>query len=205
MLERMDCCCLALHSVNGAGSIKYPLKAADENRYQSYNSTEQKSRSCRLRYNLGNLTGRRNIKWHEIKLRVTETIGATPISHLVLTSSPFVGLLRRASLTPAQEAYQISRRKEIYEALHPETKAGVAGGIARHGAANEKFSFAADTANQTGKDKRTIELSTPNMLLDRGRRENLIFSRLLLPKRNLESNMAHRRSCMAAQQSSCAE
>ena len=36
--------------------------------------------------------------------------------------------LCRENLTPAQEAAAIKRRKEIYEALHPETKRGAIGG-----------------------------------------------------------------------------
>jgi ParB-like chromosome segregation protein Spo0J len=38
--------------------------------------------------------------------------------------------LCRENLTPAQEAKAIARRKEIYEALHPETKHGAIGGVA---------------------------------------------------------------------------
>lgn len=33
----------------------------------------------------------------------------------------------RANLTPSQEAWALSRRKEIYEVLHPETRNGAAG------------------------------------------------------------------------------
>jgi ParB family transcriptional regulator, chromosome partitioning protein len=65
--------------------------------------------------------------------------------------------LMRSELTATQEAGAIWRRKRIYEQLHPETKAGVAGGTARQGAANDKLSFADATADATGKDKRTIE------------------------------------------------
>lgn len=50
----------------------------------------------------------------------------------------------------------ITRRKEIYEELHPETRAGVAGAEARHHA-TEIISFASDTASKTGKTPRTIE------------------------------------------------
>ena len=60
-------------------------------------------------------------------------------------------------MSPAQEAIAIARRKAIYEQLYPETKAGVAGGKARHGAAGDNLSFAKSTAKATGKNKRTIE------------------------------------------------
>lgn len=49
------------------------------------------------------------------------------------------------------------RRKQIYEALHPETKQYVAGGKARQKTASDKMSFANDTAKKIGKSKRTIE------------------------------------------------
>lgn len=63
----------------------------------------------------------------------------------------------RNELSPAERAIAIDRRKAIYEALHPETKAGVAGGKARQGSASDKLSFAESTAEATGKNKRTVE------------------------------------------------
>jgi hypothetical protein len=65
--------------------------------------------------------------------------------------------LCRANLSPAQEAAAITRRKQVYESLHPETRAGVAGGKARQGSASDTVSFAASTARATGKNKRTVE------------------------------------------------
>lgn len=64
--------------------------------------------------------------------------------------------LCRAELTPAQAAYHTAKRKEVYEALYPETKRGVAGGKARQGSASDNLSFAEQTAETTGRDKRTI-------------------------------------------------
>jgi ParB family transcriptional regulator, chromosome partitioning protein len=60
----------------------------------------------------------------------------------------------------------LARRKEIYEALNPETRAGVAGAVASNraqgkGDASEKLSlasFSEATASATGLNKRTIEL-----------------------------------------------
>jgi ParB-like chromosome segregation protein Spo0J len=65
--------------------------------------------------------------------------------------------LCRSDLTPAQEAIAIARRKEIYEALHPETRRGVAGAEAKHGRATDNLSFAESTADARGKSKRTVE------------------------------------------------
>lgn len=66
-------------------------------------------------------------------------------------------------LTQAQRAMFTARRKQAYEALHPETRAHVAGA---HGAnralgnasANFAPAFTTDTATRTGKAERTIEL-----------------------------------------------
>ena len=68
--------------------------------------------------------------------------------------------LARANLTSAQEASAINRRKEIYEVLHPETKAGLSGALARWDenavASSATASFTAATAKATGRAKRTI-------------------------------------------------
>ncbi|MEK4035804.1 hypothetical protein WOC76_04420 [Methylocystis sp. IM3] len=65
--------------------------------------------------------------------------------------------LMRSNYTPAQQAAAVSRRKAIYEELHPETRAGVSGGKARQKSASDNLSFAEITAEATGKDRRTIE------------------------------------------------
>ena len=62
-----------------------------------------------------------------------------------------------SKLTPAERALFTRRRKDIYLALHPETRAGVAGAERKHRGANDKLSFAENTAAQTGVDRRTIE------------------------------------------------
>jgi ParB family chromosome partitioning protein len=60
-------------------------------------------------------------------------------------------------LTPSERARFTARRKDAYEALHPETRQHVAGGLARQDTANDKLSFAASTAAATGKDERTVQ------------------------------------------------
>lgn len=76
--------------------------------------------------------------------------------------------LIRNNLSALQEGLQLARRKTIYEELHPETKAGVAGGKARQGSAKDTVSFAEDTAAKTGKDKRTVsrKVQVGNALAD---------------------------------------
>ena len=51
----------------------------------------------------------------------------------------------------------LKRRKEIYEELYPETKAGIAGGKARQKSASEIISFAGDAAAKIGVSTRTVE------------------------------------------------
>lgn len=66
--------------------------------------------------------------------------------------------LCRAELSPAEAAYQTSRRKEIYETLHPEVKNGVIGANARWNASanSANASFTADAAAKTGRAERTV-------------------------------------------------
>lgn len=65
--------------------------------------------------------------------------------------------LLRNNLTALEEAEHLADRHSIYIALHPATRRGVAGANARHGAANEILSFAADTAAMTGQSPRNIQ------------------------------------------------
>ena len=67
-------------------------------------------------------------------------------------------------LTPTERATFTAKRKEAYEALHPEVRAHVAGAHASNraqGNASANFapaSFADDQASKTGQSKRTIQL-----------------------------------------------
>lgn len=65
--------------------------------------------------------------------------------------------LCRSELTVLQRGEHLAKRKRIYEFLHPETKAKVAGGKARQGTASEIISFAADTAAKTGLSARSVQ------------------------------------------------
>ncbi len=68
-----------------------------------------------------------------------------------------------SKLTPADRALFTRRRKDIYLALHPETRNGGdrgnqhTGGVQRQ---NDNLSFCQNTAAQTGVDRRTIERDT---------------------------------------------
>jgi len=69
--------------------------------------------------------------------------------------------LERKSLTAVEEAKALARRKEIYEALHPETKRGAVGrrgsGKGETVSESDKLSFSDDTAAHTGTTSRTVE------------------------------------------------
>jgi ParB family chromosome partitioning protein len=60
-------------------------------------------------------------------------------------------------LTPSERALFTRRRKEIYEALHPETRQRANVGPNRQFVATETPAFTADTATRTGVDRRTVE------------------------------------------------
>ncbi|WP_339860457.1 ParB/RepB/Spo0J family partition protein [Thalassospira alkalitolerans] len=65
--------------------------------------------------------------------------------------------LLRHELNPLDRAVFLAERKRIYEQMHPETKAGVAGAAAKHGSANDTMSFAKDAAEKIGLNPRSIE------------------------------------------------
>lgn len=69
--------------------------------------------------------------------------------------------LARVELTALERAEHIIRRKQLYEALHPEVQHGGAPGKPGGGKAKAKgarvASFAADTAKKTGLSQRTIQ------------------------------------------------
>lgn len=67
------------------------------------------------------------------------------------------GNLAGAELNPLDTAVFLATRKAVYERLHPETKAGVAGALAKHGSANDMMSFAETTAEKFGLSRRQIE------------------------------------------------
>jgi ParB-like chromosome segregation protein Spo0J len=65
--------------------------------------------------------------------------------------------LAGTKLTPAERALFTRRRKEIYEALHPETKHGGDRASRQLGDLKEADRFTADTAKATGQSERAIQ------------------------------------------------
>ncbi|HYD00958.1 MAG TPA: MT-A70 family methyltransferase [Phycisphaerales bacterium] len=70
--------------------------------------------------------------------------------------------LVRNELTVLERSEHLARRQEIYEALHPETKAGTKGALTKHHgkAATETISFADATAQAIGSSPRTVQHET---------------------------------------------
>lgn len=67
--------------------------------------------------------------------------------------------LGRYELIALDRCQHLFELKHIWERMHPETRAGVAGGKARQGSANEVFSFAAATAEKIGLSQRSIQIA----------------------------------------------
>ncbi|WP_226779554.1 ParB/RepB/Spo0J family partition protein [Oceaniglobus trochenteri] len=67
------------------------------------------------------------------------------------------GNLAGADLTALDTSVFLAARKRVYEELHPETRAGVAGATARWTDASDMMSFASATAEKFGLSKRHVE------------------------------------------------
>ena len=100
----------------------------------------------------------------EHRLKACDKLGqATVLATLVEASAAEQRLLQidanliRRDLNPLDRAAFLAERKKVYEELHPETKAGVAGALAKHGSANDIMSFAAETAEKIGLSRKSIE------------------------------------------------
>ena len=94
----------------------------------------------------------RLLKWPSIRANIFEGMKANAAELAEIDEN-----LIHVDLSPAERAMHVARRKELYEELFPETKAKVAGGKARQGAASDKLSFARATARATGKDQRSVQ------------------------------------------------
>lgn len=99
--------------------------------------------------------------------------------------------LVRKALTVAERSELLAERKQLYEALHPETKAGAKGGPGnikgqRSENADSAVSFTADTASKTGRGRRTIEeevrigTRVPRDVMEKVKREPMADSKQLM-------------------------
>lgn len=109
---------------------------------------------------LHRLEAAKRLGWTEIECSVSDM--DTLHTELAEIDENYV----RANLTPLESSKLLLRRKEIYETLHPETKAGAAQGegmkrAAQGGDLADNLSartkpFAEDTADKLGVDARTV-------------------------------------------------
>lgn len=101
------------------------------------------------------------------RLAACQSLNWSEVSCLVLEVDDQEALLAqideniaRHELNVLDRAVALVERQDIYEALHPETKAGVAGAMAKHGSATDKLSFADDAADKTGLSPRSVQRAT---------------------------------------------
>lgn len=110
------------------------------------------SRDLRLIAGLHRLEACKRLGMREIEATVVDMEGAE--AELAEIDENLI----RNELTALERAEHLARRKVIYEELHPETRAGVAGAKARWGDATDTVSvaFSEDTASKTGLTARTV-------------------------------------------------
>lgn len=98
------------------------------------------------------LAAARELGWIEVPVRVFE---CTDDQARILEID---GNLSGAELNPLDTAVFLATRKTIYERLHPETRRGIAGGLARQGSATDTMSvaFVTSTAEKFGLTERHV-------------------------------------------------
>jgi ParB family transcriptional regulator, chromosome partitioning protein len=104
---------------------------------------------------LHRLAAARKLKWTEINCTIFDGMAADEAELAEIDEN-----LIRAELSPAERAFHIKKRKELYENVHPETRKGGAPGRAGGGkkAKTAKLAtFARDTATKTGVSRRSVE------------------------------------------------
>lgn len=94
----------------------------------------------------------RRLGWTEIEAKVWTDV-TDDWARLVEIDDNLAG----AEMDALDTAVFLATRKEVYERLHPETKAGVAGGLARQGSASELSSFADATAEKFRMTARQVQ------------------------------------------------
>jgi ParB family transcriptional regulator, chromosome partitioning protein len=107
------------------------------------------------------LQAARDLGWETIEAKVWTDV-TDDWSRLMEIDDNLAG----AEMGPLDTAVFLAERKAVYERLHPETKAGVAGALARHSATDimSVASFAATTAEKFGLSdrhvRRLVEIGT---------------------------------------------
>lgn len=94
------------------------------------------------------LEAARRLGWEEIEAKVWTDV-TDDWARLMEVDDNLAG----SGMNALDTAVFLATRKAVYERLHPETKAGVAGGLARQGSASELSSFADVTAEKFNMNK----------------------------------------------------
>ena len=94
----------------------------------------------------------RRLGWEEIEAKVWTDV-TDDWARLMEIDDNLAG----AEMNALDTAVFLATRKAVYERLHPETKAGVAGGLARQGSASELSSFADATAEKFNMTARQVQ------------------------------------------------
>jgi ParB family chromosome partitioning protein len=98
------------------------------------------------------LEAARRLGWEEIEAKVWTNV-TDDWARLMEIDDNLAG----AEMNALDTAVFLATRKEVYERLHPETRRGVAGGLARQNSASDIVSFAESTAEKFGVSKRHVE------------------------------------------------
>ena len=99
----------------------------------------------------------KSLGWDKVAVTVTELSG--PAATIAECDENLCG----SNLSASERALFTKRRKEAYEALHPETRATSDGGDGRHKATRRQLGddianrFTADTASRTGQSERVVQ------------------------------------------------
>ncbi len=94
----------------------------------------------------------RQLGWEEIEAKIWTDV-TDDWARLMEIDDNLAG----AEMNALDTAVFLAARKAVYERMHPETKRGVAGGLARQGLATDIMSFAAATADKFGCTTRHVE------------------------------------------------
>ncbi|WP_232831540.1 ParB/RepB/Spo0J family partition protein [Pseudogemmobacter bohemicus] len=98
------------------------------------------------------LEAARRLGWDEVEAKIWTDV-TDDWARMMEVDNNLAG----AEMNALDTAVFLAERKRLYEKLHPETRAGVAGGLARQGSANELGSFAAATAEKFNLTVRQIQ------------------------------------------------
>ena len=103
----------------------------------------------------------RRLKWQSITATIIEGMDANHIELAEIDEN-----LIRAELSPIERALHIARRKELYEAEHPETRKGGDRKSKSQVATLKAPAFVASTAKTTGKHRATVARDVKRGRLD---------------------------------------